>query len=378
MLSSVVIWACLTILGLCSININQANAASIGSITESQSAPSSIKRSSETLSGAKGTKLEMDDAIRTTQGKVGLTFIDDTKVQITEHSKLVIDNFVYDPNNKKGGKLVMKVALGTVRYASGQVAKNNPQAVSINTPTATIRVRGTDFTATVDELGRSTIILLPSCRFGWLDLVKDCKTGEIDVTTESGMVVMNQAYQATRVESKESKPSPPVTLNLSEDQISNILILSPPKELAKNNRNESTRKDDVKGVLNIDFLKEQGLANVIEKDQKELFLDKLSKNLLDNEFLQNILDQIDAQMAAQLNLLSNTKKGLLPDYVATSGVTVELDDIEITLCRENSGDVQCVTTPRGQSSTIFQQQGSVEIMNRVNSGNNSIIILRQN
>ena len=272
----------------------------------------------------------------------------------------------------------MKVALGTVRYASGQVAKNNPQAVSINTPTATISVRGTDFTATVDELGRSTIILLPSCRFGWLDLVKDCKTGEIDVTTESGMVVMNQAYQATRVESKESKPSPPVTLNLSEDQISNILILSPPKELAKNNRNESTRKDDVKGVLNIDFLKEQGLANVIEKDQKELFLDKLSKNLLDNEFLQNILDQIDAQMAAQLNLLSNTKKGLLPDYVATSGVTVELDDIEITLCRENSGDVQCVTTPRGQSSTIFQQQGSVEIMNRVNSGNNSIIILRQN
>ena len=124
---------------------------------------------------------------------------------VTEHSKLVIDNFVYDPNNKKGGKLVMKVALGTVRYASGQVAKNNPQAVSINTPTATISVRGTDFTATVDELGRSTIILLPSCRFGWLDLVKDCKTGEIDVTTESGMVVMNQAYQATRVESKESK-----------------------------------------------------------------------------------------------------------------------------------------------------------------------------
>ena len=85
--------------------------AAIGTITESVNAPPSIQRKSQTLSGAKGTGLEMMDTVRTTQGKVGLTFADNTKVDITENSKLVIDDFVYDPNSKKSGKLAVNVAL---------------------------------------------------------------------------------------------------------------------------------------------------------------------------------------------------------------------------------------------------------------------------
>jgi hypothetical protein len=158
--------------------------AAIGKITEQAAAAPSIQRKSSTLPGSKGTGVEMADTIKTTQGKVGITFEDNTKVDITENSKLVIDDFVYDPNSKKGGKLAIKVALGTARYASGSIAHNNPQAVAINTPTATIAVRGTDFTATVDELGRSTIILLPSCPKGWVDIERDCKTGKIEVITD--------------------------------------------------------------------------------------------------------------------------------------------------------------------------------------------------
>ena len=40
--------------------------------------------------------------IKTGQGKVGIVFIDDTRVDVTEHSKLLIDEFVYDPNTKTG------------------------------------------------------------------------------------------------------------------------------------------------------------------------------------------------------------------------------------------------------------------------------------
>ena len=139
-----------------------AGAASIGSITEQVNAPPNIQRSNQNLQGAKGSGVEMNDAIRTANGKVAITFDDSTKVQVTENSKLVIDDFVYD--SKKGsGKLSLNMAMGTVRYASGQIAKNNPQQVAINTPTATVAVRGTDFTGTVDELGGSMFILLPSC-----------------------------------------------------------------------------------------------------------------------------------------------------------------------------------------------------------------------
>ena len=54
--------------------------------------------------------------------------------------------------------------MGTVRYASGQIAKANPQQVGIQTPTATIAVRGTDFSMTVDEVGQSLVMLVPSCK----------------------------------------------------------------------------------------------------------------------------------------------------------------------------------------------------------------------
>ena len=219
--------------------LNQSANAFVGKVTEQLNAIGSITREKSTLSAQKGTGVEMNDAVKTANGKMGITFEDDTKVQITENSKLVIDDFVYDPKSKSGSKLAVKVALGTVRYASGQIAKSNPQNVAVTTPTATIGVRGTDFTATVDEVGASTIILLPSCPEGYrnkitFDIEKDCKTGQIIVETDVGQVILNQPFQATKVSSRSAPPPKPVLLKLTEDAISNILIIAPPKEFNKN------------------------------------------------------------------------------------------------------------------------------------------------
>jgi hypothetical protein len=352
--------------------------AAIGTITEQVNAPPSIVRKSATLAASKGSGVEADDNVRTTAGKVGITFTDNTRVQINENSKLVIDSFVFDPNNKKGGKLAMKVAMGTVRYASGAVAHNNPDSVKLTTPTATIAVRGTDFTMTVDELGRSTVILLPSCPRGWIDMERDCKIGKIEVITDEGKVIMDKAFQATRVDSRESKPFKPTILNLSEDMINNLLILSPPKELRESEEDKQRRRSEMKGALDVDFLKETGLASAFEKEDKEMYQDKLSRNFLDQDLLANVLDIINAQLAAQLDLLGKTKSGLLPDYVPTSGVVAEVDDLQVTLCREGSGDTQCITTPKNQNTTVTQTQGPIEVKNRINSGGSTIINATQN
>jgi hypothetical protein len=352
--------------------------AAIGTITEQVNAPPSIVRKSATLAAIKGSGVEADDNVRTTAGKVGITFTDNTRVQINENSKLVIDSFVFDPNNKKGGKLAMKVAMGTVRYASGAVAHNNPDSVKLTTPTATIAVRGTDFTMTVDELGRSTVILLPSCPKGWTDMERDCKTGKIEVITDEGKVIMDKAFQATRVDSRESKPFKPTILNLSEDMINNLLLLSPPKELRESEEDKQRRRSEMKGALDVDFLKETGLASAFEKEDKEMYQDKLSRNFLDQDLLANVLDIINAQLAAQLDLLGKTKSGLLPDYVPTSGVVAEVDDLQVTLCREGSGDTQCITTPKNQNTTVTQTQGPIEVKNRINSGGSTIINATQN
>ena len=351
--------------------------AGIGAITEQVNAPPSIQRAAATLTGAKGTGVEMQDSIKTVRGKVSITFEDDTKVQINENSRLVIDDFVYDAKSTKGGKLAIKVALGTVRYASGQIAKNNPQSVAINTPSATIGVRGTDFSATVDEVGSSLVILLPSCPFGWVNVERDCKTGEITVTTDVAMVILNKPFQATKVETRGMAPSRPVILNLSEDAINNMLIVNPPRQL-KDSSNDDRKKTTSQGALDVDFLKETGLVNVLEEQQKETFQDKLSKNLLDQDFLANILDIVNAQLASQLDLLSkNNNNRLLPDWVPTSGVTVELDEPKLTLGRDDGSNRMYVTVPSSQNTTIRMTQGSVDISNRVNSGGSTTITLIQ-
>jgi len=351
----------------------------IGIITEQQAAVPSIQRSKTTLQGTKGTGVEMADSIKTQAGKVGIKFQDNTQVQINENSRLVIDEFVYDPKNKNAGKLALNMASGTVRYASGAIAHNNPSKVSINTPTATIAVRGTDFSATVDELGRSTIILLPSCREGFKTVQNDCKVGIIDVITDAGMVTLDQAFQATQVNSRSESPLKPVTLKLNEDAISNILILSPPTQLVQEAEAEKTRRVSF-NALDQDLLKENQLVNALDEQQKAMYQDKLSRNALDNNMLPNLLDILNEQlMIASSSLLKlPTANSVLPDYKASTGVVAEIDVLSVNLSRDDGSNIQSVLVDRNRSLTVYQIQGSVEVKNRVNNAGTTTITLKQN
>ena len=247
--------------------------------------------------GNKGITVEKEldvlsyDTIKTGDGKVGIKFIDDTRVDVTEHSKLVIDEFVYDPNTKTGS-LSLKASLGTVRYASGQIAKNSKQNVKISTPTATIAVRGTDFAMTVNEIGGSTIVLLPSC-----DGNGNCYVGEIEVQTDAGFVIMNQAFQATQVDTMESKPLKPVLLDLDIDMINNLLIVSQPKEIETAVEEEKLKA--VANALDLDFLKFDDLEiDLLEVEEEEFT--GLDVDFLDQDFLVDILDQLNKQLAVQM------------------------------------------------------------------------------
>jgi hypothetical protein len=363
------------VLGTTLLCATGSSVAFIGKVTEQLNAISSIQRQKDSLQAVKGAGIEMNDAIKTTQGKVGITFEDDTKVQITENSKLIIDDFVYDPKSKSGGKLAVKIALGTARYASGQIAKTNPQQVAISTPTATIGVRGTDFTATVDELGRSLVILLPSCpehvKNKPHDIERDCVTGEISVTSDMGTVILNKPFQATRVDSRNAPPTRPVILNLSEDAISNMLIISPPKEAKVESRG---RGSEFRSYLDIDFLKEKGLENVLEMQRRDFWQDRLSREFLDTSFIGNFFDMISNALSEDFLKEADT---VLPDYKKSSGIVAIKDDLTVGLCRDDGSNIQCVTTPITQNSVIFQTQNNVEFKNRINQGGNTTITLIQ-
>lgn len=241
------------------------------------------------------------DTVKTGKGKVAIGFIDDTRVDVTQHSKLIIDEFVYDPNTKTGS-LSLKAALGTVRYASGQIAKTSPTNVQIKTPTATIGVRGTDFSMTIDEVGSSTIILLPSC-----DTNGNCFVGEISVESDAGMVIMNQAFQATVVDTISSRPLKPVIVDLEESLINNLLIISKPREIVEAIQESELNK--VATALDIDFLKFEELEVDYLEIEEDEYVTMLDTDFLDQNFLADILEQLNRQLALQMRSEFDKKKG---------------------------------------------------------------------
>lgn len=214
---------------LLGILLTTSSVAGVGSVTE-LSGTAVIKRGKETITVAKSTEVEMNDRVETKNGKLKITFKDNTVVTVTESSGLVIDDFVYDAKSG-GGKLALKAAAGTVRYASGGIAHNNPNAVKINTPTATIAVRGTDFVMAVGETGSSMVMLMPTCETEQSVNLKGltCGSGKIDVETPAGIVKMDKPYQATLVETAGSMPSVPVFVLLNGMGINNNLLISPPQ-----------------------------------------------------------------------------------------------------------------------------------------------------
>lgn len=298
------------------------------------------------------------DTIKTGKGKVAVGFIDDTRVDVTQHSKLIIDEFVYDPNTKKGS-LSLKAALGTVRYASGQIAKTTPTAVQIKTPTATIGIRGTDFSMTIDEVGSSTIILLPSC-----DTNGNCFVGEISVESDAGMVIMNQAFQATVVDTINSRPLKPVIVDIDESYINNLLIISKPREIVEAIQNEELNK--VATALDIDFLKFEELEIDYLEIEEDEYATILDVDFLDQNFLGDILQQLNEQLALQMRSEFDKKKSVYDFKLGKdkeTGITILDEEPQWYWHREGaSGSVVELRLEQENSYMMNIQMGDFELI----------------
>ena len=267
-----------------------ASAGAIGEIKGS----GVLERDNEVIEGDTGVGVESMDTAVTANGRMRIDFVDETRVDLTEHSRLLIDEFVYDPANDVGS-LSIKASLGGVRYASGQIAKRYRQNVKIKTPSATIGVRGTDFMMLVDEAGGTMVTLLPSC-----DVDGYCYTGEIEVETDAGYVIMNQAFQSTMVTHGMRPPSPPLVLPLSESDINNLLILrkkSPYDEEEEEIRRKAKKMFDFLGIdaLEFDELERDELTESI-KDIWVTELDRGAGYYL-GELLHDMIDMLNLALA---------------------------------------------------------------------------------
>ena len=115
--------------------------AEVGSITELRGIGEVLRQGSDNLLEA---ELQLDiasmDNIRTGNGRLAVTFVDDSVVTLTERSSIVIDEYIFDPDPSKS-HLALNMTSGTARFLTGALGRIKKDNVSIRTPVAPIALR---------------------------------------------------------------------------------------------------------------------------------------------------------------------------------------------------------------------------------------------
>ena len=76
--------------------------------------------------------IQQNDEAITTNGRMAITFLDDSKVKLTENSQLTIDEYIFDPNPSKS-KMAITFGLGTARFITGNLNRIDKQNITLKT-----------------------------------------------------------------------------------------------------------------------------------------------------------------------------------------------------------------------------------------------------
>ena len=174
----------------------------IGSITHVEGTVY-IFRGDRTIEAEDGTKLMEGDTVKTVDGVVNLEFTDESQFSMGENGRIVLDEMVYDPAEQTGS-LSFSLTDGAFGFVSGMIAKTDPDAMTLDTPVATIGIRGTEGLIDLTD-GFKVVLLEEDGGF----------VGEIVVMANDKVFVLNEQNQFTTVIDNELQE--PVVL--SDDQI---------------------------------------------------------------------------------------------------------------------------------------------------------------
>ena len=352
----------------------------IGDIKEYKGSATLTREAGEELvvSAANVPEVNINDTAETENGRMLIEFLDKAELALTEHTRVYIDKVYYDPDPSKS-KMTMRMALGTARFASGRLGMVNKNNIDIQTPTAQIAVRGTDFTTTIDELGRTLVVLLPD--------ENGDPSGVIDVFNDGGSVTLEEAYAATTVSSYDSPPTSTVVIqNITPAIIDNMFIVSPPpevKEVLEEEIRDEMNADQ--GLLDVDFLEFDELEGDAGLSKDELEFSELDIDFLDVDFLVDLLDVVEElvrttasleDVQAQAGTGQFDLKGATVGFNKDSQYNVFEQDGDIIFFRNVNGAIR-IALDVGAAASITTIVEGYEGDIILNGGEDIIIVITQ-
>ena len=178
-----------------------------GSVTVEHARAVVVQANLPAASGVGQTKLGdlvyKGDVVQTgADGKVGITFTDGTAFNLSSNARMVLDEFVYDPNGKSNSTL-FSLTKGTFTFVAGKVAKTGD--MKIGTPVATMGIRGTTPHVEISDDG--------SVRFS--TLIEENKDG---VTEKRGGIEENKGGAPVKRQAKRESSSRAVSAQQAENK----------------------------------------------------------------------------------------------------------------------------------------------------------------
>ena len=132
------------------VTVASPAAAEIARIKQS-SGVALIERNTQRLKATAGFQLLPGDKLVTGKdGRMSLTFIDNTRFAVGPNSRVSVSQFQYDRTRQKGS-FITRVDRGSLAIVSGRIAKSDRDAMKVRTPNSLIGVRGTKFIVAVQK-----------------------------------------------------------------------------------------------------------------------------------------------------------------------------------------------------------------------------------
>jgi hypothetical protein len=140
-----------------------------------------------------GMAVHMKDELRTgTNGRMLVSFLDGTELTLGENASVVVDRFVYDPDQGIG-KTALQTTKGAFRFVTGRIKELKEKSIVVSTPFADIAVRGTEFWGGLIDAKYGVLLL----------------EGEVTVSNQAGRVTLSKTGEGTNIPSPLDPPSEP-------------------------------------------------------------------------------------------------------------------------------------------------------------------------
>ena len=212
--------------------------------------------------GGEETALKAEDSIHlnneiraANNARLEITFKDETTLVLGSDAKLVINKYVYDPDNAKSNAAKFSITKGPFHYISGLLAKKEKPDVTIDLDFGSIGIRGT-------KIWRDLIVgenNMPQCRI-YIEDGKVRVSNGLGITTlehGEGTKISGRTHRPTiakpwgeaAISDIKAKTALPVTEEAHEDVKENITepeVNEPPQ---KEKAQEPPHPEEVKNLL---------------------------------------------------------------------------------------------------------------------------------